>query len=196
MPIRTALVSIHLVALALWLAVVIGSGAAAAVLFPTMRDLDPHLAAFAAYEGPHWRLAAGRVAATLFSLADRAQVPLAVLALVGAAPLLLAVRKRRVAACVSAAALAVALASLVFQLTVLRPRMDAALEHYWRAAEAGDTTLAREHADAFAQDHPVASRSRSTCAGALLIALVASSVFATASRPAAEPQAGGGGRLA
>ncbi|MEO0483653.1 MAG: hypothetical protein AAF138_08505 [Planctomycetota bacterium] len=173
MATRRIVISVHLVAVALWLAVILGAGASAAVLFPTLRDLDPALPAFADYDGPHWRLTAGRVAATIFALADRAQLPLAAIAFLTAGPLIAGLRRRRPAAIVALIALLAATALLAYQLGVLRPRMDEALALYWAAAESGDTATAETHAQTFSADHPLASRAISGTAICVFIALTA-----------------------
>lgn len=147
----------HAAALALWLAVILGAGASAAVLFPQMRDLEPTLAAFAAYEGPHWRLAAGRVANTIFHLGDTAQIIIALAALLTAARAFAFAARRRATGVLAALALLTAFILLGVQRLSLRPAMDRALDAYWAAAAAGDTETALAHQQTFAAMHPTAS---------------------------------------
>ena len=48
---------LHLAALGAWLGAIVVSGAAAAIIFPTMRSLDPRMPEFGSYQGPHWMIA-------------------------------------------------------------------------------------------------------------------------------------------
>jgi hypothetical protein len=144
----------------LWVGTLGMAGAAAAIIFPTMRELEPTLGAYPMYTEPHWRLAAGHVAAKLFFVSDLVQLVCAPLA--GLSLVLIVLRKlapwpsRLVAARLVLLTLVMALVS--YRFFVLAPRMDRELAIYRSAATAGDMTRADEHLAAFNADHPTASR--------------------------------------
>ncbi|MGQ0628913.1 MAG: hypothetical protein ACT4PL_12535 [Phycisphaerales bacterium] len=73
---RRSLLALHTFALGLWFGSLIMSGVAAAVLFPTLKRLDPTLGAYPKYTGSHWLLAAGHVAEIVFYISDIISFPL------------------------------------------------------------------------------------------------------------------------
>lgn len=172
----------NLAALAAWLGCLLGAGAAAAVIFPTMRGLDPSLPAFAGYAGEHWRIAGGAVANRLFVLCDAVQLAAAtvcVLALIvariaGAPPASRAAFGARLAFLAAAWLLA------SYEIFVLAPRMQESLALFWTSAKAGDTPAADAARAVFEADHPTASRVLGATAGAVLGALLASAWGLTA----------------
>lgn len=172
-PLRRVVESVHLAALGLWLGILIATGAAAALVFPAMKALDPTLPAYAAFDRPHWTLAAGHVAERYFRASDGAQVALA-----GVAWLTLPIapvcfgRQRRMAI-VRVALVSALSASLAWQLLSLRPRMDLHLAAYRAAAIAGETDRAEGERAAFAALHPTATRAMATNAALALLALAA-----------------------
>ncbi len=151
--------TVHLTALGVWAGALFGAGVAAAVAFPTMKGLDPTLGAYPDYTGEHWVLAAGRVAARVFLIADITQFVCAFLAVGGF--VLAAVAGDRVRSWLKffrAGALGVAFLLVSYHLLIQGPRMDRDLRAYWDAAASGDNATARVHQDAFAARHGGASR--------------------------------------
>lgn len=153
--------AIHLTALGVWAGAVFGAGVSAAVVFPTMRSLDPTLGAYPGYAGEHWMLGAGRVAARVFLITDGVQFACATLAIAGFALARWAGWQRRTrswAMFLRALALGAAFLLVSYHLLIQAPRMDRDLRAYWDAAEAGDNDDALVHQRAFADRHPGASR--------------------------------------
>ncbi len=135
------------------------TGVAAAILFPTLKALEPKLATYPAYSGEHWMLAAGKVAEKLFYIADIISFACAT---IGLATLLFAIVVYRASLknplmAVRISVFTVAIALLSFKLMVLQPRMNVNLRTYWTAAAAGDQKRADEFQAAFSADHPTAS---------------------------------------
>lgn len=135
------------------------AGAGAAIAFPTMKAIEPTLGAYPLYSEPHWRLAAGHVAAKLFFVSDVVQLvcaPVAGLALV----LLVLGRLVPWPSRLMAARLVVftlLMAILSYRFFLLAPRMDRELALYRAAAQAGEMEPAAAHLAAFNADHPTAS---------------------------------------
>ncbi|MCA9287230.1 MAG: hypothetical protein KDA05_01515 [Phycisphaerales bacterium] len=176
---------VHVVALSLWIGAVVMAGLAAAIVFPTMRSLEPRLATYPDYTGDHWMLAAGKVAARIFHATDIAQGVCAVLAVVSAAALGLsgAISYRRPAGLIWLSGLAASVGVLAASLLWLRPRMDASLHAYWDAAMAGNNPVAEAARQAFSADHPLASNLMAATAACVLATLVAHVVAARTSKP-------------
>lgn len=150
--------TIHNASLGVWLGALAMTGAVAAVVFPTMKSLDPSLPAYGAYDGPHWSLAAGAVMARVFTIAD-------IVALVAASLALLSFALRaaggfssgRLVLALRTVSLLTAIGLLSWWLFMLAPEMDGHLKQHWIAAEAGRNEVAEAHRAAFAEAHPVAS---------------------------------------
>lgn len=172
--------TLHIVSASLWAGVVAMAGLTAAVSFPKMRELQPVLAPYAAYEGEHWPIAAGTIANSVFFYADSAQLGLA---MVAASTLgYLAFHGKlggRVVGIVRLLALGVALLAFGFQLFFVRPEMDTDLVLYWEAARNGETQLAQTHRDAFNDRHPTVSRLMGLTAASSLVLAVAGGWGAT-----------------
>ncbi len=161
--------------LAIWLGTVLATGAAAAMIFPTMKSLTPSLPAYSAYSGEHWLIAGGAVANRLFVLADAVQLPCAVLAL-GSFAFTLSTRKsagNRGALLLQTGAISVATVALAYHLLILSPRMARNLASFWASARAGDNPGALAFKSAFDADHPTASRVLAVIAASVLLALLA-----------------------
>ncbi len=150
--------TIHLAVLGLWLGSLIMTGLAAAVLFPTMRSVEPHLPKFAAYSGDHWSLLAGRIASTLFFICDSIQFAAVLIAggTFGLAILLYGLPVRRLSTAFRGGLLALVIGVLSYQFLVLAPRMNRKLAAYWHAAETGDNEAAASLKAAFDAEHPLA----------------------------------------
>ncbi len=181
-PLRRAVESVHLASLGLWLGILIATGAAAALVFPAMKALDPTLPAYAAFDRPHWTLAAGHVAERYFRASDVAQVALAGIAWL-TLPIAAAVFGPRRSLPIIRVGLVGALSvSLAWQLLSLRPRMDLHLSAYRAAAIAGESEFAEAERAAFAALHPAATRAMAINAAVVLFALAAGAVDATRPR--------------
>ncbi len=152
--------TIHITALALWLGGLVMTGVTAAVVFPTMREMDPALPQYAAFTGEHWRLAAGRVAARVFFIFDVMQFVAVLIAGVsfGVAILVYGLPMRRFSTFARGGTLIVLLALLSYQFLVLGPEMNTNMNNYWIAALEGDNGAAERFRQAFEQDHPTATR--------------------------------------
>jgi len=167
--------ALHFASLGVWLGALGMAGVTAAVLFPTMRELDPTLPAFASYTEPQWAIAAGHAAARVFAISEVVQWVTGGLAL---GSLIFALWRRaragfRVgpAGGIRVALVVVAVTLTCYQALVLGPRMDRNMHAYWNAARAGEVAAALEHKRAFDADHPRASRAMSQTFAAIALAL-------------------------
>jgi hypothetical protein len=164
---------LHTASLGLWLGALGMSGAAAAIVFPTMKDLDPKLAAYAGYEGSHTMLAGGHIAWRVFMVGDIVQYACVLVAGVtfGIAVMWLGLSVKRVSTFVRALLLLGLVGVLAFRFGVLQPGWDHDQKTYWDAAKAGNTAAA-EQAQALLHDsHPVQERFMAITAGLVLAAL-------------------------
>jgi len=164
--------SLHVALLGLCLGMLIMTVVVAVILFPTMRDLDPTLPAYAGFGESHADLAAGKVQSQVFFVADAAQlltVGLAGLLLIGAIVADARSMGRKLLA-VRVLTLAILMGSVGYYLFSLAPRMNEHLLAYWDAARIGETAAAADHRAAFNELHPVAETFMG--ANALLIALL------------------------
>jgi hypothetical protein len=162
-------------ALAIWLGVVISAGAFAAIVFPTMKKLDPHLPGFANYDGQHWLIAGGQVGQRIFLLADIVQFACAIVSvsMMLCMFVLLGLPKRRPANIIRALGLTVAFACAAGEIIIIGPAINRALNLFWHAAEAGLTQQAASKQADVDDLHPIASWLLSGAAVGVLIALVA-----------------------
>lgn len=163
---RAIAATVHLLALAIWSGVLLSTGAAAAILFPTMKQLDPAIPAYAQYTGEHWVLAAGHAAEKLFLLADIIQFLCALLAIITFIALAVSsfsnskpaqTNTSRLSLLTRGTLLSIALACLAGNLVIVAPSMNKALRAYRAAAQQGLTDDALLHRAAFNELHPVAS---------------------------------------
>lgn len=166
------------------------TGAAAAIAFPTMRDLAPDIPGLESV-GDHWMIAAGSVMAPVFTVV----VSLAAAA-IALATLLWVVQTLRGRSASRAlvtrgVALLVTLAVAGHSQIVLVPRMNANFNGFLAAARNGDDAEVRRLRDAFDADHPVSSRSLSAIF-ALSLVSAALTIWAPAPRrrSAATPSQG------
>ncbi len=131
----------------------------AAIIFPTMRELDPSFSLFSAFTGNHADLGAGFIQARVFYAVDLVQF---VGAFVGGITLALSIALRRVwsrpTSLIRSVVFACAVLMFSYQFFILAPRMDENARLYWQAAEAGDNEAALEARDAFSADHPIATQ--------------------------------------
>ncbi len=173
--VRRVVETSHLLAVALWLGAVTMSGVVAAVVFPLMRDLDPTLGAYPAFEGDHAILAGGHVGARVFLIADVVQFicGLVVLATTIALVGFLKLPLKRWSSAIRLIAVGGAIMVASYHVMVLAPRMDDALKSYWSLAEQGRTDDAEAKRAEFSADHPTASRTLSGTAALLLVAFAA-----------------------
>ncbi len=145
------------------LGVLVMTGAAAAIAFPTMKALQPSLPEFASYPSDHHRIAAGQVMARVFRVAEAALAATLVVAIIAftldlvRASRQATVLERRVRAARGVLYVGM-LAIMGFKFGVLNPRMNAELGAFWSDARAGNVQAADAHRAAFDADHPTASK--------------------------------------
>lgn len=180
----------HLTALGLWLGALVTAGLTAAMLFPTMKGLDPHLPAYEKYTGEHWVIAAGQPMAKIFLYTDIIQFVCAALCIATMGVLLFKCRLslRRASAAVRVLSLVAAICLLGFRGIYLAPRMELNMRGYWEAAIQGDNTGAAKFKDVFSADHPLASRLMGATAVAVLLAMLSGAWSASTSGVPARPE--------
>jgi hypothetical protein len=180
--------TLHLLALAIWMGSVAMSGLFAAIIFPTMRTLDPTLAQYPLYTGDHSMLAAGRIASKVFLSVDTIQFVCSAIAMGGFIVMLLTGYSLNTLSRVARSFLiSCALAMLSYHLLILMPGMYEDLRAYWEAAALGNTALADTHKDAFAAMHSSSSRSIGLTTLFVLLAFVFG-VWTAENPPATEPK--------
>lgn len=185
-PLRRFFEVVHITAAALWLGVAVATGAAAAIIFPTVKDLDPTLAAYPDYAGEHWRLAAGHIAARIFAFGDI----VAFICLMLAGFTLTAIAAMRSTwittpklTLTRLCALGLAILAAGYNIFILGPRMNGNLQDYWQAAADGNNQAATIAQQAFMADHAPASNTLAAIALAAL-AMVITAALALTARPA------------
>lgn len=175
---------VHLAAVSLWLGATVMTGVAAAIAFPTTRDLAPALPDFSQYPTDHWMIAAGMVMNKVFAVLDYASVALAVIAaqalVIAAMPCRL--RLGAPSSIVRLLALVTAVGALAYSLFMLRPAMNAHLRDFHAHAMAGRIAEADTARAAFDALHPPASNALSVIAAALVV-LVIAGVWSLATDP-------------
>lgn len=164
--------TVHIASLGVSLGVLVVAGVTAAVTFPTMHALDPHLPGFAGYSGPHWLIAGGHIAQRVFSITDSVQI--GCLALILLTFLIAASRPDQSRALLLSRS--VILSGLVgvalYRLVLFNPENTRNLMVYWDAARAGDASAAESAKNAFDSSHPVSTRLMAVTASLLLAAIV------------------------
>lgn len=166
--------TVHLAALGLWLGVLTAAAAFAASVFPIMRDLDPRLPAYSAYQGEHWLIAGGAVAQRVFLITDVVQFICAVLSIstLGCLIALFDLPRGRPATIVRACSLSLAMACSAGTIIIVAPQLNTALNLYWAAARAGDAAAVALHRAAVDELHPVSTKLMGGTIVFVLIALV------------------------
>lgn len=166
--------AIHVSALGLWLGALGMAIAAAAIVFPTMKELDPRLGAFGSYTGPHSIIAGGQVANRVFLIADIAQFACVLAAglTFGIAVMWLGLPIRKVTTFLRAALLLGVIGVLAYRFGVVQPQWDEHLRLHWEAAKAGQNEVAAAQKVFLDESHPLQSKLMGTTA-ALVAALLA-----------------------
>lgn len=172
---RRIVEAVHVAVLGVWAGALVLGGAAAAIVFPVMKNLDPKLPTFAKYDGPHWMLAGGQVGQRVFFVLDVVQFACVILS---GATLVLALVKfglnvRRVSTFVRVAVLLGLIGVLAYRLGFLEPRMQEALKSYWAAAQAGDNEGAARFRAVFDGGHPIETTLMSVTLGLVVAGLIA-----------------------
>lgn len=147
------------------------TGAAAAIAFPTMRELAPSLGAYPMYPGTHWTLAAGEVMRRVFTVSDVVMLATGVLgglALTTSFALRLRAHRPSPTEWVRILLALGLLGMIAYQAIFLRPAMNEELFAYLDAASIGDAANADMHRENFSAMHPTASRSLSATFGIAL----------------------------
>jgi len=173
--------TVHLTAMGVWLGALLMTGAAAAVIFPTMKKLGPVIPSYEKYTGEHWLIVAGLPASKFFDVCDAAQFTCSILA---AGSLMLLVFRAKVgflrrSMMIRTAALVIAMFLLGCLLFFVAPTMNTNLKLYWIAAAEGNNAAAEQFHAAFDADHPTARRLLSSTAVFVFISLIAGAWAAT-----------------
>ncbi len=175
----------NLTALGIWLGTVIMAGAAAGVLFPTMKnDVKPVLPAYGAYDqGEHWVIAGGYIGERVFLVADIVQFICGFIAIATIIPLFAILTDQRVARkhpplMLRCLGITLAATGFIASLTMLSPRMNSALVQFREAAKAGDVALAETHRAVFDSGHHWATLLMAGTVLCLLLALICGAVSA------------------
>lgn len=186
---RAVAETVHLTALGLWTGCVIMTGVAAAIIFPSIKELRPQLPDYAGYTGEHWLVTAGHPASRIFFASDAAQFTFACLAIVTMCVLLFVVKipLRRPAAVVRLLALVVALGAFGYYFLVLAPRMQLNLRGFWEAAIQGNNTEAMKFKAIFDGDHPVSRTLMAVIAGSVLASFISGVWTAVTHDPSPRP---------
>ncbi|GAB5495692.1 MAG: hypothetical protein Phyf2KO_07720 [Phycisphaerales bacterium] len=174
----------HLTFAGLWMGALAMTGAAAAVIFPVVKALDPSLPEYAAYSGPHWRLAAGHVASRIFLISDAVQLGCIIITglTLGVIALSVEAWAKPIVTGLRIIALLAAVSLMTYSFAFLGPRMNTNMVSYWDAAKTGDNESALAYQQAFDEDHPTASR---VMVGSFLCALLLTTSGAFAASGAA-----------
>lgn len=170
--------SLRIGALGVWAGALLLTGAAAAVAFPTMRDLAPLLPKFAAHPDDHWSIAAGHIMRRVFSISDWAQIACALVVLATLAAELFTVGWKRLGMAwrVRGAIALVAAQCLAYSALALAPRMNGLLDVYWEAARSGDIAAAQDAKAQFDRDHVLARRMMTGVFALVVAALLTSAL--------------------
>jgi len=150
------------------------TSAAAAVLFSTLKELDPVAPGFMKYPQDHWVIIGGSVGARLFGVCDTVQLFCAGIALATFGITLARTQKipgvKPWGLLARSVIMSIAMGLVSYQLFILAPRMNAELVQFWSAAQAGDFEIAQSHRAMFDKDHPIASTVMGVTAVTVLIA--------------------------
>jgi hypothetical protein len=189
---KRLLSTVHLVALGLWLGTLVMTGVAAAILFPTVKALDPVIPSYSAYTGEHWRIVAGKPANMVFLYSDIIQFGCCIFAMASllGTVLLLGSSWKRLFVGVRVVLLTGAMCVFGWSFMVHTPAMNAEAGMYWRAAEAGENDIAATHQQRFAAMHPAATKLLGTTTLIVLASLIAGAWGA--SEPPEEARSTGG----
>lgn len=161
-------------ALSLWFGCLATTSAAAAILFSTLKQLDPVAPEFMKYPQDHWVIIGGSIGARLFGICDTVQLFCAAIALgtfgitLARTPRVPEVRPWGLFA--RAIVMSIAMGLVSYQLFILAPRMNAELVQFWSAARAGEFDIAQSHRALFDKDHPTASTVMGMTAITVLVA--------------------------
>jgi hypothetical protein len=178
---RRFLETVHLTVLGIWAGSMLTTIAGAIVLFPTIKRLDPHLPAYEAYAGEHWRIAAGQPGHMLFLMLDIVQFLAVMLAVATLVTMLWfkMLDRRRISTMIRTMAMAGALVAVSYHLFLLAPKMNQDITAFWSAAKAGEFDKAEQYRTAFDSMHPIASRVLGITGVCVLVALVTGAWSAT-----------------
>ncbi len=170
---RSLCETIHLTALGVWLAGLVMAGGAAAVLFPTLRDLDPSLPAYSAYGGKHWQIAGGVIGQRLFFIADIIGLGAVIIAMLTLTILVrLGLARGRPSSYLRGVGLVVAFLAFAWNLFMVSPGMNSSLRAYRAAAQAGQHDEAAAFKTTFDDLHPRAGNLLALTAGGVFVAFV------------------------
>lgn len=180
--------TVHIVALALWLGFVVAAGTFAATVFGVTKSLDPRLPGYEAYAGEHYLIVGGKMAQTVFFVADVVQFACSLIVVTTLIAILKmrGAESKRAAMVIRASAVVVAMACVASLLVIVNPKLTTATRLYWEAARAGDAATVAVHKAIAADTHPYASALMVTTAIMVLVAIV-SAVWSIARLGAPDP---------
>jgi hypothetical protein len=165
-------------ALAIWLSAVVASGFAAAITFPTLKELQVRIPAYEGFDGEHWRMAGGKIGWAVFTASDFVQPAMALIAAIG----LLLIRPRdcapRWAALARLFLVAGAITMFLWYAAMIRLPMEHALDGFWTSIKAAKYDEARKFQADFDALHPTSSRTLSAIAITMFLALLSSLITA------------------
>ena len=141
-------------AAAAWLMELLMSGAMAAVIFPTMKSLNPVIPGFEKMPQDHWALAAGSVMRIIFLIGDCLQCVLAAVSCVAAVMVIRGYQLRGVRAALLGVPLVVGVVAAVLSAVWLSPRMRSEMDDAIAAARAGKAEEAQAARARFTAMHP------------------------------------------
>lgn len=185
---RIRLHTIITAALAVWLSSVVASGFAAAITFPTLKELQVRIPAYEGFDGEHWRIAGGKIGWAVFTASDFVQPAMALIAAIG----LLLIRPRdctpRWAALARLFLVAAAVTMFLWYAAMIRLPMEHALDGFWTSIKAARYDEARRSQADFDAFHPASSRTLSAIAITTFLAMLSSLITAPkVTAAAAEP---------
>lgn len=164
--------------LGIWIGALLLAATAAAIIFPTVKALDPELYTFAKYTGEHWRITAGIPAQKIFFSADIVQLICAALACAGMIVLIVtrAVEPwnhRVTSGMIRSIPLTIVMMLFGVHLFFISPSMSSNWVQFLAHAKAGEMELATPFQEKFASMHPVSTKILGSLLVALLITLLA-----------------------
>lgn len=172
-PIQRFAETIHIVGLGVWIGAILLAATSAAILFPTVKTLEPTLRTFSEYSGEHWRITAGIPAQKIFFAADIVQLVCAAGACAGAIVLVVTRaidpwNPRATNGMVRSLPMTIVMVLFGIHLFFVSPTMSSNWAQFLAYAKAGEMELALPFHEKFTSTHPISTK----ILGGLLIALV------------------------
>ena len=152
--------------------VLVMSGTMAAVIFPTMKQLQPVLPEFVKVPQDHWSLAAGLVMRKVFFISDAVQLVMATISVVAGTLVLksAAIETRRKMLLV--APIVVACLAMLTSAFWLSPAMRREMDRTIIAGRDGNAIVMQEARARFNSKHPIATGLMATTFSAVVLATI------------------------